>query len=133
VIDYLLTRLGAVATQLPALSREKRKLHDNALRAISHALNETYLYYRDLGNGHARDEEIEAQLSRYWAAAAIPLRHLDQELAAACEHKSEYWLRPQDWTEAKVKQVGIGLDNMRHRYRRLLTPNRLSRPFRKGP
>lgn len=45
VIDKLIALLGPIAT----LSKEKRELKDSALRGISIALQETKLYYRDLG------------------------------------------------------------------------------------
>ncbi len=73
VIDGLVKLLGPVAT----LSKDRRELKDSALRAISTALDETYLYYRDLGNGSPRNMEREAQLSKYWSAAAIPMRHFN--------------------------------------------------------
>lgn len=133
MIEHVIEALGNLLDQIPQLRRDRRELHDNALRAVSHALTETYLYYRRIDRDEARDLDVEAQLSKYWSAAAIPLRHLDADLAGLCEHKFEYWLNPEKWSPARVRQVGIGLDEMRHRYRRLLTPNRTARPFpRKG-
>jgi hypothetical protein len=37
------------------------------------------LYYRDLNSGSIRNLEKEAQLAKYWSAAAIPMRHFDEE------------------------------------------------------
>jgi hypothetical protein len=95
VIEKLIALLGPIAT----LSKEKRELKDNALRSVSTALRETQLYYRDLGKGKERSMDIEAQLAKYWSAAAIPLRHIDEELAMACEHKAEYWVNPEQWSD----------------------------------
>jgi hypothetical protein len=61
-------------------------------------------------------------LSRYWSAAAIPLRHIDNELAQICEYKSEYWVNPESWDPLRIQQLGIGLKDVRERYRRLLHP-----------
>jgi hypothetical protein len=62
VIDKLIGLLGPIAT----LSKDKRELKDNALRAISTALIETKLYYRDRQNGKPRSMDVEAQLAKYW-------------------------------------------------------------------
>ena len=118
VVEQLISLLGPIAK----LSKEKRELRDNALRSISNALNETYLYYRDIKRGKGRDPEVEAQLSRYWSAAAIPIRHIDNELANICEYKSEYWINPDNWNDGKIESLGIGLESVRKRYRSLLNP-----------
>ena len=127
MIEWVVERVSALIPAIEKLSVAKREMKDNALRAISHALNETYLYYSSLENGKRRNREIEAQLSRYWAAAAIPLRHLDQELASVCEHKSEYWVNPDSWGQARVDQLGIGLKKVRNQYRTLLAPKTFSK------
>ncbi len=120
MIEWVTERLLALIEQLGALSRDRRDLRDNALRAISNALNETSIYYRDLGRGKPRDFDIEAQLSRFWSAAAIPIRHFDPQLAEVCEHKADYWLNPDQWTEQEVKRLGIGLTTVRDQYRTML-------------
>jgi len=122
MLEMVATKLTALLGPLRAMSKDNRETRDNALRAISHALNETYIYYRGLDRGEERNLEIEDQLSRYWAAAAIPIRHLDSELAMICEHKSEYWLNPEQWTSEQVSEFGIELERVRDNYRNLLRP-----------
>ena len=41
VVERLISLLGPIAT----MTKDKRDLQDNALRSISHALQETKLYY----------------------------------------------------------------------------------------
>lgn len=118
VVDKLIGLLGPIAT----LSKEKREIKDNALRAISIALVETKLYYRDRQNGKPRNLDVEAQLAKYWAAAAIPLRHIDQELAMACEHKADFWTGPDDWTNEEIKRLGIKLEDVSKAYRSIAMP-----------
>ena len=118
VIEGLVKLLGPVAT----LTKDRRELKDSALRAISTALDETYLYYRDLNNGVPRNMEREAQLSKYWSAAAIPLRHFDEELANICDYKSEYWVNPENYSDEQVEELGIELGNVRRAYRKMLSP-----------
>jgi len=101
MVENLLERLTALADTLSAIAIDKRELKDRTLRAISIALNETYLYYQQKDMGHKRNPETEAQLSRYWAAAAIPIRHFDANLAEICVHKSDYWVNPESWDETK--------------------------------
>jgi hypothetical protein len=116
ILDSLSKLLGPIAT----LSKDNRELKDTALRAISTALNETSLYYRDRIKGSARNLEREALLVKYWSAAAIPLRHFNAELAETCDQKSEYWLAPETYPEDEVVELGIGLDNVRDAYRGML-------------
>ena len=118
VIEKLIALLGPIAT----LSKEKRELKDNALRSVSTALRETQLYYRDLGMGKERSMDIEAQLAKYWSAAAIPLRHIDEELAMACEHKAEYWVNPEQWSDEEIVRLGIKLEDVAQAYRNIAMP-----------
>lgn len=122
MIEIVLEKLSSLVGPILDLTKDRRELKDNALRTISHALNETYLYYRKLELGKVRDHDIEAQLSKYWSAAAIPIRHIDPQLAQLCEQKSDYWVNPDRWDQKKVRKIGIGLEQVRKRYRTLLSP-----------
>ncbi len=82
---------------------------------------ETELYYASYGR-KGRDQEREEQLARYWAAAAIPLRHIDPDMAMTCEHKANFWVNPDNFTAAEVKWFGIGLKKVRGQYQALLFP-----------
>jgi len=118
VLDGLSKILGPIAT----LSKDRRELKDSALRAISNALDETYLYYRDLDKGSNRNLERESLLAKYWSAAAIPMRHFDENLASKCDYKSEYWVNPEKYSQTDIKLLGIGLDDVRQAYRNMLRP-----------
>lgn len=118
ILDGLSKVLGPIAT----LSKDRRELKDSALRAISNALDETFLYYRDISNGSPKNLEREALLSKYWSAAAIPLRHFDEHLSNICEYKSEYWINPEQYNDDDIQELGIGLNDVRQAYRRMLNP-----------
>lgn len=118
LLDGLSKILGPIAT----LSKDRRELKDSALRAISIALDETYLYYRDLSNGSAKNLDREAQLSKYWSAAAIPMRHFDERLSNLCDHKSEYWVNMENFNQNNINDLGIGLNDVRQAYRKMLSP-----------
>jgi len=124
LLEVIKSLFGLVPSLL-SLSKDHRELRDAALRAILVALDETYLYYRDLGHGKNRELDREAQLVRYWSAAAIPLRHVDPELAQRCDQKAEYWLNPDNYTPDHVKELDIGLESVRNAYRTLLHPKSL--------
>lgn len=119
ILEGLSKILGPIAT----LSKDRRELKDGALRSISNALDETFLYYRDLGNGSERSLDREALLAKYWSAAAIHMRHFDERLASICDHKSEYWINPNNYNSDNIKELGIGLDNVRQAYRKMLSPS----------
>lgn len=118
VVERLVSLLGPIAT----MTKDKRDLQDNALRAISFALQETKIYYRDLEVGKERSQETENQLVKYWSAAAIPLRHIDRELAINCEDKAEYWINPERFSNEDIKEMGIRLTDLSAAYRKLVAP-----------
>jgi len=122
MIEFVLSQFNALIKPVQELSKDKRELKDNALRAISHALNETRIYYKGLERGGPRNLETEAQLAKYWSAAAIPLRHIDPDLAVACAQKCDYWIAPDEWTNEDIKRHGIALDGLHKAYRRMLVP-----------
>lgn len=122
MLEFIISQFIALIEPIQSLSKDKRDLKDNALRAISHALNETYLYYRDIEHGKPQNLDIQKQLSHCWAAAAVPLRNIDENLALICEFKSEYWVNPENWSDEQIHEHGIALDDLRHKYRLLLAP-----------
>ncbi|MBV34516.1 MAG: hypothetical protein CMP47_03555 [Rickettsiales bacterium] len=116
-VTWVLERLISLIPTIDKVSKDKREVADNALRSISHALTETCIYVNQYTKHDKCDTEIEAQLSRYWSAAAIPLRHLDLELSKICEYKSEYWLDPSSWTGKNTRGIAIDLESVREKYR----------------
>jgi hypothetical protein len=121
MLSGILEQFIAVLPIISEYRKQKREEADSALRAISYALNETYIYYRRYPKS-GRNRDTEEQLSRYWSAAAIPLRHIDESLALICENKSEYWLNPENYNDEDIRKYGIGLDSVRRRYRMRLAP-----------
>lgn len=115
ILDKLIGLMGPIAT----LSRDKRELKDNALKAISKALRETKLYYQARDRGEGRNYETEANLVRLWSEASVPLRHIDEHLSILCIDKSEYWINPDNWSENDIKSVGIKLEDVSQAYRKL--------------
>jgi hypothetical protein len=122
MLEIIVIKLISLTGSIQKLPTVKPEIKYNALRVISHALNETYLYYRDYDNGKQRDLGIEKQLSNYWAAAAIPLRHIDQDLAMTCEYKVEYWVNPENWSSEQIHEHSIALADLREKYRNMLAP-----------
>lgn len=119
IINGLSNILGPIATA----SKEHSIKKDGALRAICTALDETYLYYRDVENGQLPNRDREAMLVRYWSAAAISLRHFDERLARRCDEKAEYWVNPENYNEDDIQKLEIGLDSVRQAYRKMLKPD----------
>ena len=117
MLKQILDNLTSLAELIGSFRKDHRELADNALRAVSHALNETLIYYKTLDNGGPRNEEVENQLVKYWSAAAIPMRHIDANFAEICEYKSQYWLNPEMWSEGKIREFNIGLNKVRSLYR----------------
>ncbi len=114
-IEKLISLLGPIAS----LGKEKRELKDTALRAIHTALYETKIYYRDIDRGMPSDSDREALLVKYWSAAAIPMRHIDEDFAVMCENKAEFWVKPADWNDEMASEYGIKLEEITEAYRRV--------------
>jgi len=127
MFEFVVTQFNAIIKPLQELAKDKRELKDNALRAVSHALNETRIYYKTLERGADRNLEVEVQLAKYWSAAAIPLRHIDPDLAMTCDLKCDYWIAPDSWSEDDIKNNGIALDTLHKIYRRMLAPSVFAR------
>jgi hypothetical protein len=119
ILDGLIKILGPIAT----ISKDRRELKDSALRAISTALEETFIYYRDLKKGVPKNLDREAMLAKYWSVAAIPIRHFDEQLALTCDHKSEYWLDPENYNNKEAEDIDIRLNSVREAYRTQLSGN----------
>ncbi|MCG3695428.1 hypothetical protein ACN09N_01835 [Aliarcobacter butzleri] len=119
-IEWVAERLISLLPIIGNVSKDKREVADKALYAISEALTETCLYVNKYVENGKRDEKIEAQLVRYWANAAIPIRHIDSELSSVCEYKSEYWLNPSNWKDSNSNGLVIDLESVRKQYRKKL-------------
>lgn len=122
-MEWLIERLISLIPTISDLSKNRRDLADNALAAISEALSETSLYLAHLKDTGKRDREREEQLARSWAAAAVPARHIDVELAEMCQYKSEIWINPDAWGRDKIQKYGVDIDTVKHRYMELLNAN----------
>jgi hypothetical protein len=120
MIKWVIEQLIAIIEPITSMRKDQRELADSALRAISEALEATFLYYREVESGGERNLGTEAELSKCWSAAAIPIRHVDRNLAMICESKSEYWLNPDSWADSEIVENGIRLEDVRERYRSLL-------------
>lgn len=123
MLNEILQGLGNILGPIATASRERTQMKDEALRAISHALDETCLYYRDIGHGRLQNRDREAMLVKYWSAAAISLRHFDQNLAMRCDTKAEYWLNPENYSTEDINNLGISLESVRQAYRKMLRPD----------
>lgn len=120
ILDVL-TGLTKLSDFLGENHKHQRQLTDAALQSISTALSATSLYYRDLEAGSARDLDIEGKLNVFWGNAAIPMRHVNPDLAIVCAEKAQYWLNPDSWSDREIREVGIALDSVHRRYISLLT------------
>ena len=120
MIELVVERVFQLIPTLSELKKTKRELADAAIKGVSEALTETSIYVAHIGKGGEPDSDKEADLARLWAQAAIPLRHIDRELAEICEDKSRYWINPNDWPADLIKERGIGLTQVRDSYKALL-------------
>jgi hypothetical protein len=102
-----------------------RERRDDRIRAallpLGKALVETRLYLRNQERDGQRDRNREDDLVRRWAEAGAALYALDSGLAQVCEHKSMYWMEPEEWSTHDVREKGIAIDRIYQTYGSLLT------------
>lgn len=116
IFDKALNVLGLIRE-----GKVKRDEHiDSSLHALYTALAETKIYVVSLNGGARQNRNKEHKLARLWHEASVPLRHIDPELARICFLKGSYWLEPEAWTEARVQENQIALDNVFSKTRELL-------------
>jgi hypothetical protein len=96
---------------------KREEKYDNALIAVTTAVNKTRSYLRYLED-NPHDTTKEEQLAELWSDASIKLRRIDNNLAFDCHQKSYYWSNP----ESKMKQTVRKLDDIHKDCLILLAP-----------
>lgn len=105
MIEVVLANLHRLASLLGTDRFRSDQQKDMALHAIFEAVNETRLYITRKRRNRLKEEN----LVRLWAAAAVSIRHYDQDLAERCAIKSEYWINPNNFSEADIQRLRIGI------------------------
>jgi hypothetical protein len=118
--ETLVTGLLGLLGHFRELHTESTELRDLALSAIISAANETKIYIQRVHRTGQRNQDTEEKLSRLWAAASVPLRHFDRDLANRCLDKSEYWLNPDNYTATDIAKFRIGIDQIYREAKALL-------------
>jgi len=104
--------LTVIANNARALFPKKNPNLSAAITALTEAVHETEMYFRDRAKGKERDSSREDELSRLWSAAAEPVRLVDGQLSELCRYKAKYWLFPEKYTRGEVVELQITLEGM---------------------
>ncbi len=83
------------------------------LIAVTDAYHNTHAYYADRDKGKRRSRAREYELARDWERAATLVQKYDDRLAMRLGLKSTYWREGAVWTQAQIKEAGIGLERVR--------------------
>ncbi|MNG60922.1 hypothetical protein D3C81_18030 [compost metagenome] len=83
-----------------------------AITALTKAVHETEMYFRDRRKGKERDALREDELSRLWSASAEPVRLVDAQLSELCRYKASYWLFSENYSREEVVELQITLEGM---------------------
>jgi hypothetical protein len=111
--------LGVIGLIREGKKRRDERI-DQGLYALYAALNETKAYVERLHSGKRRNRKTEWAIARLWHDASVPLRHVEPELADRCFIKGSYWMEPETWTEMKIVEKQIKLDQVMESTRKLL-------------
>ncbi len=116
VFDRVLGAIGLIREG----KKRRNERTDQALYALYTALNETKAYVEKLNSGKRRNRKTEWAIAKLWHDASVPLRGVDRELADRCFIKGSYWMEPETWTEMKIEEKQIKLDQVMQSTRTLL-------------
>jgi len=83
---------------------KREEKYDNALIAVTTAVNKTRSYLRYLEK-NPHDIAKEEQLAEFWSDASVKLRRIDNDLAFDCHQKSYYWSNPDGNMKQKVRKL----------------------------
>jgi hypothetical protein len=120
MVELVISALYSFLERVSRARNRRTERHDQALAAIYVAANETRMYIRDSKKAKNRNKSREAKLVRLWTKAAVPVRHIDRDLADRCLLKADFWINPTQWTPAQVKKFGIRIDEIYEYSRQLL-------------
>ncbi len=104
--------LIAIANNARKLFPQKNPNLSPAITALTKAVHETEMYFKDRGKGKERDTLREDELSRLWSASAEPVRLVDAQLSELCRYKASYWLFPENYSRGEVVELQITLEGM---------------------
>lgn len=90
-----------------------------AIIALTKAVHETEMYFRDRTRGMERDFGREDALSRLWSDAEEPVRLVEPQLSELCRYKARYWLFPEKYSRSQVMELHITLEGMNAALQRL--------------
>ncbi len=110
--ELLISGLLRLLGNLPKYRTRSREQKDIALSSIISAANETKIYIKRVQRTGQTNREAEEKLSRLWAAASVPLRHFDQDLAERCLIKSDAWLNPENYSATDIAKFRIGIEQV---------------------
>ena len=120
ILGALVSGLLKLIETVKNAGARRTQRHDQALATIYAAANETRMYIRDAQATKKREPAREARLVRLWTKAAVPVRHIDRQLADRCLLKADFWINPKHWTPAQVREFHIGIDEVYEYARQLL-------------
>jgi hypothetical protein len=116
----LIPGISKLLDYFSAEMRREEDKRDSALMAILAAAVETKMYLESLESNAPRNRTEETELVKLWQKAAIPVRHIDLDLAASCLDKADDWIRPQTWDISHVEAKRKELQQICSRIRQLL-------------
>jgi hypothetical protein len=101
--------------------RDREDKLDDALTAIYTVAGETKIYINDMLKNGKRIRKRENKLSLGWAKAAALVRRFNIDLAERFLLKSDYWIKPENWTRDDIERNRIGIEEVCEEARALLS------------
>ena len=94
-----------------------------ALSAAVEIANRTLQYFANLRRTGQRDQEQERALATGWSTAGVQLaglKNVPSQLVNRYFLKADYWSFPESWTDERITESRIGLDEIAEESRSLL-------------
>ena len=119
MLGDIITGCKALLDHISTHRNVQREICDHALAALYMACTETKICIQRVQRTGTSNRQTEEELARLWSKAAVPLCHLDADLAKRCIDKSEYWLNPDGWSATDIAQYRIGIHQIANEARKL--------------
>ena len=107
--------------------RARSEAEREAISVLLDAVTQTQIYLGDLEMRSAQGEikpeaerPMERELARAWAKASAAFMGIDKKMAPLLLLKSDAWARPKEWSDQRVREAGITIEDVSRLAQQLL-------------
>ena len=111
--EIMISILVQVFALIPADIRSRTDAQEQMRIAVMKAFHKTEAYYSQRECGAQRNRADELKIALLWEYASIRVEKYDKDLAKRLGRKSEFWRDENIWSNEQIKNVKIGLSQVK--------------------